>query len=56
MISISTQPTTLITTNPKEEMKPSVGPQPRSVLAFQDLHSTSVATSGLPKRLYRTLS
>ena len=35
----------------KKEIKASLGFQPRLVLAFPDLHSTSVATCRLPKRL-----
>ena len=51
MMSIEAQPTTLITINPIERNYPSLGSQPWSILAFQDLRFTSVTTGKLPKRL-----
>ena len=44
------QPTTLTTINPIEKM-PSLGSQPRSILAFQDLCLPVLLLGKLPKRL-----
>ena len=40
----------LVTINLKEMILPSVGFEPGSILAFQDLHTTNVATSRWPKK------
>ena len=41
----------LVAINPKEMILPSLGFEPESMLAFQDLHTTDVATSSLNKKL-----